>query len=126
MADVKYSKKHEWVLVEGDIGTVGITKYATEQLGDIVFAEIPDLGKNITSGSEAAVVESVKAASDVYTPVSGEVTEGNAAIVTDPSLINKDPEGQGWFFKVKLSNPSELSSLMNKADYDKYVTENPS
>jgi glycine cleavage system H protein len=126
MADVKYSKKHEWVLVEGDIGTVGITKYATEQLGDIVFAEIPDLGKNITSGSEAAVVESVKAASDVYTPVSGEVTEGNAAIVTDPSLINKDPESQGWFFKVKLSNPSELSSLMNKADYDKYVEENPS
>ena len=126
MADVKYSKKHEWVLVEGDIGTVGITKYATEQLGDIVFAEIPDLGKNITSGSEAAVVESVKAASDVYTPVSGEVTEGNAAIVTDPSLINKDPEGQGWFFKVKLSNPSELSLLMNKADYDKYVVENPS
>ena len=126
MADVKYSKKHEWVLVEGDIGTVGITKYATEQLGDIVFAEIPDLGKNITSGSEAAVVESVKAASDVYTPVTGEVTEGNAAIVNDPSLINKDPEGQGWFFKVKLSNPSELSSLMNKADYDKYITENPS
>lgn len=126
MADVKYSKKHEWVLVEGDIGTVGITKYATEQLGDIVFAEIPDLGKNIISGSEVAVVESVKAASDVYTPVTGEVTEGNAAIVNDPSLINKDPEGQGWFFKVKLSNPSELSSLMNKADYDKYVTENPS
>ena len=106
MPDIKYSKKHEWVLVEGNIGTVGITKYAAEQLGDIVFAEIPDLGKSITSGSEATVVESVKAASDVYTPVSGEVTEGNAAIVTDPSLINKDPEGQGWFFKVKLSNPS--------------------
>lgn len=126
MPDIKYSKKHEWVLVEGNIGTVGITKYAAEQLGDIVFAEIPDLGKNITSGSETAVVESVKAASDVYTPISGEVTEGNAAIVTDPSLINKDPEGQGWFFKVKLSNPGELSSLMNKADYDKYVMENPS
>ena len=126
MPDIKYSKKHEWVLVEGNIGTVGITKYAAEQLGDIVFAEIPDLGKSITSGSEAAVVESVKAASDVYTPVSGEVTEGNAAIVTDPSLINKDPEGQGWFFKVKLSNPSELSLLMNKADYDKYVVENQS
>lgn len=126
MPDIKYSKKHEWVLVEGNIGTVGITKYAAEQLGDIVFAEIPDLGKNITSGSETAVVESVKAASDVYTPVSGEVTEGNAAIVTDPSLINKDPEGQGWFFKVKLSNPGELSSLMNKVDYDKYVVENPS
>ena len=126
MPDIKYSKKHEWVLVEGNIGTVGITKYAAEQLGDIVFAEIPDLGKSITSGSEATVVESVKAASDVYTPVSGEVTEGNAAIVTDTSLINKDPEGQGWFFKVKLSNPSELSLLMNKADYDKYVVENPS
>ena len=126
MPDIKYSKKHEWVLVEGNIGTVGITKYAAEQLGDIVFAEIPDLGKSITSGSEATVVESVKAASNVYTPVSGEVTEGNAAIVTDPSLINKDPEGQGWFFKVKLSNPSELSLLMNKADYDKYVVENPS
>ena len=126
MPDIKYSKKHEWVLVEGNIGTVGITKYAAEQLGDIVFAEIPDLGKSITSGSEATVVESVKAASDVYTPVSGEVTEGNAAIVTDPSLINKDPEGQGWFFKVKLSNPSELSLLINKADYDKYVVENPS
>ena len=126
MPDIKYSKKHEWVLVEGNIGTVGITKYAAEQLGDIVFAEIPDLGKSITSGSEATVVESVKAASDVYTPVSGEVTEGNAAIVTDPSLINKDPEGQGWFFKVKLSNLSELSLLMNKADYDKYVVENPS
>lgn len=126
MPDIKYSKKHEWVLVEGNIGTVGITKYAAEQLGDIVFAEIPDLGKSITSGSEATVVESVKAASDVYTPVTGEVTEGNAAIVTDPSLINKDPEGQGWFFKVKLSNPSELSLLMNKADYDKYVVENPS
>ena len=91
-----------------------------------MFAEIPDAGKSIVSGSEAAVVESVKAASDVYTPVSGEVTEGNATIVTDPSLINKDPEGQGWFFKVKLSNPSELSSLMTKSDYDKYVTENPS
>ena len=126
MPDIKYSKKHEWVLVEGNIGTVGITKYAAEQLGDIVFAEIPDLGKNIISGSEVAVVESVKAASDVYTPVTGEVTEGNAAIVNDPSLINKDPEGQGWFFKVKLSNPSELSLLMNKADYDKYVVENPS
>ena len=126
MSEAKYSKKHEWVLVEGNIGTVAITKYAAVQLGDIVFAEIPDLGKSITSGSEATVVESVKAASDVYTPVSGEVTEGNAAIVTDPSLINKDPEGQGWFFKVKLSNPSELSLLMNKADYDKYVVENPS
>ena len=126
MAEVKYSKKHEWVLVEGGIGTVGITKHATEQLGDIVFAEVPDVGKSVTGGAEAAVVESVKAASDVYTPVSGEVVEGNAAIVADPSLINQDPEGQGWFFKVKLSSPDELSSLMSKADYDKFVMENPS
>ena len=125
MAEVKYSKKHEWVSVEGDIGTVGITKYATEQLGDIVFAEVPDAGKSVMGGAEAAVVESVKAASDVYTPVSGEVVEGNATIVADPSLINKDPEGQGWFFKVKLTNPSELNSLMNKADYDQFV-KNPS
>ena len=125
MSEVKYSKKHEWVLVEGDIGTVGITKYATEQLGDIVFAEVPDAGKSVMGGAEAAVVESVKAASDVYTPVSGEVVEGNATIVADPSLINKDPEGQGWFFKVKLTNPSELNSLMNKADYDQFV-KNPS
>ena len=125
MSEVKYSKKHEWVLVEGDIGTVGITKYATEQLGDIVFAEVPDAGKNVTGGAEAAVVESVKAASDVYTPVSGEVVEGNAAIVADPSLINQDPEGQGWFFKVKLTSPSELNSLMSKADYDQFV-KNPS
>ena len=125
MSEVKYSKKHEWVLVEGDIGTVGITKYATEQLGDIVFAEVPDAGKSVTGGAEAAVVESVKAASDVYTPVSGEVVEGNAAIVADPSLINQDPEGQGWFFKIKLTSPSELNSLMNKADYDQFV-KNPS
>jgi glycine cleavage system H protein len=125
MPEVKYSKKHEWVVVEGDIGTVGITKYATEQLGDIVFAEVPDAGKSVTGGAEAAVVESVKAASDVYTPVSGEVVEGNAAIVADPSLINKDPEGQGWFFKVKLTNPSELNSLMNKADYEQFI-KNPS
>jgi glycine cleavage system H protein len=125
MSEAKYSKKHEWVLVEGDIGTVGITKYATEQLGDIVFAEVPDAGKALTGGAEAAVVESVKAASDVYTPVSGEVVEGNAAIVADPSLINQDPEGQGWFFKVKLTSPDELNSLMNKTDYEQFI-KNPS
>ncbi|MDC0413282.1 glycine cleavage system protein GcvH [Pelagibacteraceae bacterium] len=126
MSEVKYSKKHEWVSVDGDVGTVGITKHATEQLGDIVFAEIPDVGKALTSGGEAAVVESVKAASDVYTPVSGEITEGNPAIVEDPSLVNKDPEGNGWFFKIKITSPDELAALMNKADYDKFVKENPS
>jgi glycine cleavage system H protein len=126
MSEVKYSKKHEWVSVDGDVGTVGITKHATEQLGDIVFAEIPDVGKTLTSGGEAAVVESVKAASDVYTPVSGEITEGNPAIVEDPSLVNKDPEGNGWFFKIKITSPDELAALMSKADYDKFVEENPS
>ena len=126
MSEVKYSKKHEWVSVDGDVGTVGITKHATEQLGDIVFAEIPDVGKTLTSGGEAAVVESVKAASDVYTPVSGEITEGNPAIVEDPSLVNKDPEGNDWFFKIKITSPDELAALMNKADYEKFVEENPS
>ena len=126
MSEVKYSKKHEWVSIDGDVGTVGITKHATEQLGDIVFAEIPDVGKALTSGGEAAVVESVKAASDVYTPVSGEIVEGNPAIVEDPSLVNKDPEGNGWFFKIKITSPDELAALMSKADYDKFVEENPS
>ena len=126
MSEVKYSKKHEWVSIDGDVGTVGITKHATEQLGDIVFAEVPDAGKVLTSGGEAAVVESVKAASDVYTPVSGEVVEGNAAIVADPALINQDPEGAGWFFKIKITSPDELAALMSKADYEKFVEENPS
>lgn len=126
MSEVKYSKKHEWVSVDGDVGTVGITKHATEQLGDIVFAEVPDAGKALTGGGEAAVVESVKAASDVYTPVTGEVVEGNAAIVAEPALINQDPEGKGWFFKIKITSPDELAALMSKADYDKFVEENPS
>ena len=126
MSEAKYSKKHEWVIVEGDVGTVGITKYAADQLGDIVFAEVPEAGKALTSGGEAAVVESVKAASDVYTPVSGEVIEGNQEIVSNPSLINEDPEGKGWFFKVKVSNASELDSLMSKADYETYIAGNPS
>ena len=126
MSEVKYSKKHEWVSIDGDVGTVGITKHATEQLGDIVFAEVPDAGKALTSGGEAAVVESVKAASDVYTPVTGEVVEGNAAIVAEPALINQDPEGKGWFFKIKITSPDELAALMSKTDYDKFVEENPS
>ena len=126
MSEVKYSRKHEWVSVDGDLGTVGITKHATEQLGDIVFAEVPGVGKVLTSGGEAAVVESVKAASDVYSPVSGEITEGNPAIVDNPALINQDPEGTGWFFKIKITSPDELTALMSKADYDKFVEENPS
>ncbi len=125
MVEKKYSKKHEWVELEGDIAKVGITKHATEQLGDIVFTEVPEKGKAVQAGSEAAVVESVKAASDVYSPVSGEVVEGNDAIVSDPSLVNQDPENTGWFFKIKVSNQDEINSLMSKVDYDKFVMENP-
>ena len=124
MAEKKYSKKHEWVELDGYIATIGITKHATEQLGDIVFTEVPDKGKTFEAGGEAAVVESVKAASDVYSPIAGEVTESNEAIVSDPSLVNQDPEGNGWFFKVKVTNPEQINELMSKDDYDKFVTEN--
>jgi len=124
MTEKKYSKKHEWVELSGDIATIGITKHATEQLGDIVFTEVPDQGKVLDAGGEAAVVESVKAASDVYSPISGEVTESNDAIVGDPSLVNQDPEGNGWFFKLKVSNADQINELMSKEDYDKFVTEN--
>jgi len=124
MAEKKYSKKHEWVELNGEIATIGITKHATEQLGDIVFTEVPAKGKTLDTGAEAAVVESVKAASDVYSPISGEVTEGNEAIVSDPSLVNQDPEGNGWFFKLKISDQNQINELMSKEDYDKFVSEN--
>jgi glycine cleavage system H protein len=126
MSEKKFSKKHEWVSVEGDIATVGITKHATEMLGDIVFVEVPETGKTIEANNQAAVVESTKAASDVYSPISGEVTESNKAIVDDPSSVNSDPEGAGWFFKIKIKNSSELDSLMTNSDYDKCIAENPS
>ena len=126
MSEKKFSKKHEWVSVEGDIATVGITKHATEMLGDIVFVEVPEAGKAIEQNNQTAVVESTKAASDVYSPISGEVTEGNKLIVDDPSSVNSDPEGVSWFFKVKIKDRSELDNLMTKSDYDKFVTENPS
>ena len=126
MSEKKFSKKHEWVSVEGDIATVGITKHATEMLGDIVFVEVPEIGKVIEQNNQAAVVESTKAASDVYSPISGEVTEGNKLIVDDPASVNTDPEGGSWFFKIKIKDISELDSLMAKSDYDKFVTENPS
>ena len=125
MSEKKFSKKHEWVSVEGDVATVGITKHATEMLGDIVFVEVPEAGKAIEQNNQAAVVESTKAASDVYSPISGEVTEGNKLIVDDPSSVNSDPEGASWFFKIKIKNSSELDSLMTKSDYDKFVAENP-
>ncbi len=124
MSDKKYSKKHEWVSLEGDVATVGITQHASEMLGDVVFVELPDKGKNVEKEGQAGVVESTKAASDVYTPVSGEITETNQSIVDDPAAVNKDPEGASWFFKVKIKNKSELDELMNKADYEKFAKEN--
>ena len=124
MSEKKYSKQHEWVSMEGDIATVGITKHAAEMLGDIVFVELPDKGKSVEKEGQAGVVESTKAASDVYTPVTGEITETNQSIVDDPAAVNKDPEGGSWFFKVKIKNKSELDELMNKADYEKFAKEN--
>ena len=114
---VHYTEEHEWIRVEGDTATVGITDFAQSQLGDIVFVELPEAGRQVTKGGEAAVVESVKAASDVYAPVSGEVTEANGALSDDPSLANSDPEGEGWFFRLRLSNPSELEGLMDAGAY---------
>jgi glycine cleavage system H protein len=126
MDERKFSKKHEWVDVEGEIATIGITKHATEMLGDIVFVEIPESGKDLEQNSQAAVVESTKAASDVYSPISGNVIEGNSNIVEDPSSVNSDPEGKSWFFKIKIKNKSELDTLMTKANYEKFIAENPS
>jgi glycine cleavage system H protein len=125
MSEKKFSKKHEWVAVEGDTATIGITKHATEMLGDIVFVEVPDKGKVVEQNGQAAVVESTKAASDVYSPIAGEIIENNKSIVDDPSSVNSDPEGASWFFKIKIKNNSELDSLMSKEDYDKFVAENP-
>ena len=126
MSEKKFSKKHEWVSLDGDLATVGITKHATEMLGDIVFVEVPDAGKAVEKEGQAAVVESTKAASDVYTPVSGEVVDINQAIVDDPAKINEDPEGTAWFFKLKMKDISELDSLMNKEEYDKFAKESSS
>ena len=124
MSEVKFSKEHEWIKVEGDTATIGITKHATEMLGDIVFTELPDKGSNVEKDGTAGVVESTKAASDVYTPVSGEVVDTNQAIVDDPAKINEDPEGAAWFFKLKLKDPSEMDSLMSKDEYEKFAKEN--
>jgi glycine cleavage system H protein len=126
MSEKKFSEKHEWVSIEGDIATVGITKHATELLGDIVFVEVPEAGKTVEKDGQTAVVESTKAASDVYSPISGEVTEGNKSIVDDPVSVNTDPEGTSWFFKLKIKDKSELDSLMSQSDYEKFVEENPS
>jgi len=123
MSNKKFSKQHEWVSAEGDVATIGITKHATEMLGDIVFVELPKKGKNIEKENQAGVVESTKAASDVYTPISGEVVESNQSIVDDPSKINSDPENEGWFFKLKIKNKSEIDTLMNEEEYNKFAKE---
>ena len=118
---VKFSKDHEWVTVENGIATIGITNHAQEQLGDVVFIELPAIGKSVKQDEQAAVVESVKAASEVYVPVSGEVVDVNKELEGDPALVNREAEGSAWFMKVKLSNPSELDGLMDRAAYDKFV-----
>ena len=116
-----FTGEHEWIKVEGDTATIGISNHAQEALGDIVFAEVPEQGKSLNKGDEAAVVESVKAASDVYAPVAGEVIEGNPALADDPALINRDPEGEGWFFKMTLADKAELDGLMDEASYRDWV-----
>lgn len=121
MSEVRFTDQHEWVRIDGDEATIGITKYAAEQLGDVVYVELPEAGHKVGAGGEAAVVESVKAASEVYAPVGGEVTTSNAVLAEDPAKVNADPEGEGWFFKLKLDNPSELDGLMNEAAYRDFV-----
>jgi glycine cleavage system H protein len=117
MSNVRFSKDHEWISVDGDVGTIGITDYAQQQLGDVVFVELPAVGRKVTKGGDAAVVESVKAASEVFSPVTGEVVEINQAIVDEPAKVNTDPMGEAWFFKVRLADPSELDGLMDEAGY---------
>jgi glycine cleavage system H protein len=121
MATVRYTKDHEYIRIEGDTGTVGITDYAQEQLGDVVFVELPDIGKTVTKGSETAVVESVKAASEIFAPVSGEVVAVNGALEGAPGTVNEDPSGKGWFLKIKLKNPAELEGLMTEQQYQEFL-----
>jgi len=123
MSEVRFSKEHEWIKLEGDTATVGITQHATEMLGDIVFVELPEIGSSVAKDGNAGVVESTKAASDIYTPVSGEIIENNQSIVDDPAKINTDPENEAWFFKLKITNKSEMDSLMNKEEYEKFSKE---
>jgi glycine cleavage system H protein len=121
MAVTKYTEEHEWVRVEGDVATVGITQYAQEQLGDVVFVEVPAVGRKVAKGEACAVVESVKAASDIYAPVAGEIVEGNAALADSPGDVNAEPTGKGWFFKLKLADKAELDGLMDEAGYEAFV-----
>jgi glycine cleavage system H protein len=119
----KYTKDHEWVRLDGDIATVGITNYAQEQLGDVVFVEVPEAGSRFDVGAEAAVVESVKAASEVYAPIAGEIVEGNQAVADDPALVNSDPEGDGWFFKIKPDDLSQMDDMLDDAAYKALLAE---
>ena len=119
---MRFTRDHEWVRLDGDVATVGISKHAADALGDVVFVETPEAGKTVGKGDSFAVVESVKAASDVYAPVSGAVVEGNAALATAPETVNADPEGEGWFAKIKVSDASQLDTLMDKTAYDQYLT----
>ncbi len=121
MSDLKFSEEHEWIRVDGDSGVVGITDYAQQQLGDIVFVELPEVGRQLAKGDEAAVIESVKAASEVYAIVGGEVTEVNAGLDDDPAQVNSDPMGGGWFFKIKLKDTGELDGLMDESAYEAYT-----
>lgn len=121
MSDIRYTKDHEYIRIEGDTGVVGITSYAQEQLGDVVFVELPSVGKKVDQGAEAAVVESVKAASEIYAPVAGEVVAVNDALESTPGTVNEDPTGAGWFMKIKISDASQLDGLMNEADYKAFL-----
>ena len=121
MNETRFTDQHEWIRVDDDVGTVGITKYAAEQLGDVVYVELPEPGKTFNAGSEAAVVESVKAASEVYAPVAGEVTEGNQAVVDEPAKVNADPEGESWFFRLRIADRNEFDKLMTIDQYKEFL-----
>jgi glycine cleavage system H protein len=126
MSEVKFSKEHEWIKLDGDTATIGITQHAAEMLGDIVFVELPEIGSSVAKDGNAGVVESTKAASDIYTPISGEIIENNQSIVDDPAKVNTDPENEAWFFKLKIIDKSEMDSLMNKEEYEKFSKESGS
>jgi glycine cleavage system H protein len=123
MSALRFTRDHEWIRLEGDLAVVGITDYAQSQLGDVVYVELPEIGRRVEKGKEAAVVESVKAASEVYAPVSGEITEVNEAIAADPAKVNADPLGEGWFIKLRLTDPKELEGLLDEAAYQRFVEE---
>ena len=123
MTTLRFTKDHEWVRLDGDLAVIGITDYAQSQLGDVVYVELPEIGHRVEQGKEAAVVELVKAASEVYAPISGEVAEVNEALAADPAKVNADPNGEGWFFKLRLDDPSQLDQLMDEAAYQRFVAE---